>query len=87
MDIPNVAAARELGRGRALPGNPDNTRADASAVSWGAIIAGAVAAAAPSLILLIVGTGLGLSSVSPWARDGISATTFISSSTEATAKT
>ena len=28
------------------------------------------------MILLILGTGLGLSSVSPWALDGVSATTF-----------
>lgn len=44
-----------------------------SAVSWGAIIAGAVAAAALSLILLLLGTGLGLSSVSPWADSGAGA--------------
>jgi len=48
----------------------------ASAVSWGSIAAGAAAAASLSLILLILGVGLGLSSVSPWARDGVSATTF-----------
>ena len=48
----------------------------ASAVSWGSITAGAAAAAALSLILLVLGVGLGLSSVSPWARDGISATSF-----------
>lgn len=47
-----------------------------SAVSWGAIFAGAAGAAALSLILLILGTGLGFSSVSPWANDGVSATTF-----------
>lgn len=46
------------------------------AVSWGAILAGATAAAAASLILFVLGTGLGLSSVSPWARSGISGTTF-----------
>jgi hypothetical protein len=45
-------------------------------VSWGAVAAGAAAAASLSLILLILGVGLGLSSVSPWARDGVSATTF-----------
>ncbi|MBT3068918.1 hypothetical protein KKO72_19080 [Rhodoferax sp. U11-2br] len=54
----------------------DNTRSLNSAVSWGAIAAGAAAAASLSLILLILGVGLGLSSVSPWARDGVSATTF-----------
>lgn len=51
-------------------------QAQASAVSWGAIIAGATAAAALALILLMLGTGLGLSSVSPWAYSGVSATTF-----------
>lgn len=77
MAISNVAAIDDAGHPRTLPSiNSDNTRADASAVSWGAIVAGAAAAAALSLILLILGTGLGLSSVSPWARDGISATTF-----------
>jgi hypothetical protein len=57
----------------ALPVAADSGR---SAVSWGAVFAGAAAAAALSLILLILGVGLGLSSVSPWARDGVSATTF-----------
>ena len=55
---------------------PRTTPALGSAVSWGAIAAGAAAAASLSLILLILGVGLGLSSVSPWARDGVSATTF-----------
>ncbi len=50
--------------------------AASSAVSWAAIVAGAAAAASLSLILLILGVGLGLSSVSPWARSGVSATTF-----------
>ncbi|PKO51275.1 MAG: hypothetical protein CVU28_11545, partial [Betaproteobacteria bacterium HGW-Betaproteobacteria-21] len=62
---------------RGLPGSiGDNSRPLTSAVSWGAILAGAAAAASLSLILLILGVGLGLSSVSPWARDGVSATTF-----------
>jgi hypothetical protein len=47
-----------------------------SAVSWAAIIAGAVVACAVSLILLALGSGLGLASVSPWAERGASATTF-----------
>lgn len=46
------------------------------AVSWGAIFAGAAGAAALSLILLILGTGLGFSSISPWANEGVSAKTF-----------
>ena len=37
-----------------------------SAVSWAAIIAGAVVAAAVSVLLLALGSGFGLASVSPW---------------------
>ncbi|MBV9861973.1 MAG: hypothetical protein JO267_07480 [Alphaproteobacteria bacterium] len=48
----------------------------ASAVSWGAIIGGAFVIAAVGLILLALGAGLGLSSVSPWPNSGASATTF-----------
>lgn len=47
-----------------------------SAVSWGAIFAGAAGAAALSLILIILGTGLGLSAISPWSHEGIEAKTF-----------
>ena len=47
-----------------------------SGVSWGAVIAGAFVAAALSLILLALGTGLGLSSVSPWSNVGASASTI-----------
>ncbi|WP_230412178.1 hypothetical protein [Undibacterium hunanense] len=43
------------------------SRSGISGVSWGAVLAGAVAAAALSLILLMLGAGLGLSSVSPWS--------------------
>lgn len=48
----------------------------ASAVSWSAVLAGAATTAILSLILLILGIGLGLSSVSPWANTGVSAMTF-----------
>lgn len=44
-----------------------------SGVSWAAIFAGAAAAAALSYILVVLGFGLGLSSVSPWSNDGASA--------------
>jgi hypothetical protein len=47
-----------------------------SAVSWRSILAGAAAAAASSLILLALGAGLGLAAISPWARTGVSATSF-----------
>lgn len=36
-------------------------------VSWSAVLAGALAAAALSFILLILGVGLGLSALSPWS--------------------
>ncbi|MEW6021479.1 MAG: hypothetical protein AB1807_05000 [Pseudomonadota bacterium] len=38
-----------------------------SGVSWGAIFAGAVAAAALSLVLYLLGSGLGFAAVSPWS--------------------
>jgi hypothetical protein len=44
-----------------------------SGVSWAAVVAGAFATAALSLILLALGTGVGLSSISPWANTGLSA--------------
>jgi hypothetical protein len=47
-----------------------------SGVSWSAIFAGASGAAALSLILLILGVGLGFSAISPWSNSGISASTF-----------
>jgi hypothetical protein len=46
---------------------------NSSGVSWGAVIAGAFVAAALSLALLALGTGVGFSSVSPWANSGASA--------------
>ncbi|HEX5325933.1 MAG TPA: hypothetical protein VFW75_04630 [Acetobacteraceae bacterium] len=50
--------------------------ASASGVAWPAIIGGAFAAAALSLILLALGSGFGLASVSPWSNSGASLTTF-----------
>jgi hypothetical protein len=47
-----------------------------SAASWASIAAGAVAIAALTLALLALGAGLGLSSISPWADSGVSASTF-----------
>ncbi len=45
-------------------------------VSWGAVFAGAVAACAVALLMLAFGVGIGFSVVSPWAGQGISASTF-----------
>jgi hypothetical protein len=39
-----------------------------SAVSWGAIIAGAVAASAVTVVLLTLGSGLGLAAAAPFGR-------------------
>jgi hypothetical protein len=47
-----------------------------SGVAWGAVIGGAFVAAALSLILLALGAGFGLSSVSPWSNLGASASTI-----------
>ncbi len=77
MPPPTVLAPGQLGQLRDLSGSYSaNTPLEVSAVSWGAILAGAAVAAVMSLVLLILGTGLGLSSVSPWAQEGISASTF-----------
>lgn len=47
-----------------------------SAISWAAIFGGAVAAASTTLILILLGSGLGLAYLSPWPNAGASATTF-----------
>ena len=47
-----------------------------SAISWPAIIAGAVAASALSLVLVLLGSGIGFASVSPWANAGATAGEF-----------
>jgi hypothetical protein len=47
-----------------------------SAASWPAIFAGAFVAAAASLLLISLGSGIGFASVSPWPNRGISVTTF-----------
>jgi hypothetical protein len=59
---------------REVPIRPGKNEAYSSGVSWPAVIGGAFVAASLSLILLTLGTGLGLSSVSPWSNMGASAT-------------
>jgi hypothetical protein len=54
----------------------EHPEAHASGVSWSAVIAGAFATAALYLILLSLGAGLGLSSVSVWSNVGASAATI-----------
>ncbi len=50
--------------------------ASASAMSWGAIFGGAMAAVALTIILLSLVAGLGLASLSPWPNAGASAAGF-----------
>jgi hypothetical protein len=47
-----------------------------SAISWPAIFGGAVAAAATTVVLVLLGSGLGLTAISPWPNQSTSATTF-----------
>ena len=46
-----------------------------STVSWAAVIAGGVASAAVTLVLLAFGVGVGFSVVSPWSNQGVSGPT------------
>src|SRR5215831_6397460 len=46
------------------------------AINWAAVVAGAFAAAALTLLLMAFGAGMGFSAVSPWGSSGVSATTF-----------
>jgi hypothetical protein len=55
---------------------PSKNESYSSGVSWAAVIGGAFVSASLALILLSLGTGLGLPSVSPWSNAGASATTI-----------
>lgn len=52
------------------------TESSKPAVNWGPVIAGALAASTLSFVLLVLGSGLGLTLVSPWSAQGVGATTF-----------
>ncbi|CDX62348.1 conserved membrane hypothetical protein [Mesorhizobium plurifarium] len=52
------------------------TESSSSAVSWGPIVAGAFAAATLTVVLMLIGSGLGLTMVSPWTGASASTTTF-----------
>ena len=60
------------GSERLIPLPPVNT---SSAVSWGAIFAGAAAAASLAVMMLMLGAGLGLTTISPWENHGLNAGT------------
>ena len=59
-----------------LSGAVAPNESSASAAAWPAIFAGAVVAVSASLILIALGSGIGLASVSPWPNSGASVTTF-----------
>jgi hypothetical protein len=61
----------------ALAGESSTVSLDSgSRVSWGAVIGGGIASVAVTLLLIAFGVGAGLSAVSPWSNEGVSATTF-----------
>ncbi|HBC76763.1 MAG TPA: hypothetical protein DC017_18320 [Candidatus Wallbacteria bacterium] len=66
---------RELIAGNLQAGLPCENEANSPGVSWAAVIGGAFVTAALSVILLALGAGLGLSSISPWSNIGASAPT------------
>ncbi len=55
---------------------PASIESPSSAVSWGPIVAGAFVASTLTLILMLLGSGLGLTMVSPWSSEGATVTTF-----------
>jgi hypothetical protein len=55
------------------PQTSASSEAQSSGVSWSAVVAGAFSTSALSLILLALGTGIGLSAISPWSDGGDSA--------------
>lgn len=58
-----------------VPIGNDDSRS-VSAVSWPAIAAGTVVAAAATVVLMALGAGVGFGALSPWPRAGASATAF-----------
>ncbi|WP_028749087.1 membrane protein [Rhizobium mesoamericanum] len=56
-------------------GNVMPIESSRSALAWGPILGGAVAATGITLILLLLGSGMGLTMVSPWSGESSSATT------------
>lgn len=73
MPLPRSPATPEYQNLRASADVAKLAGLQLSAVSWAAIWAGAATATVMSIVLLILGTGLGLSVVSPWSAKGISA--------------
>jgi hypothetical protein len=60
----------------AAPVSEKSVESSASAVEWASIFGGALAALGVTAILLTLGPGLGLTTVSPWSFNNPSPTTF-----------
>jgi hypothetical protein len=69
--VETLTAHRTTGLDPIRPATPESS---VSAVTWPAIFGGAIVAAAASIVLVALGSGLGLASVSPWRDSGASAT-------------
>lgn len=52
------------------------TESSSSAVHWGPIFAGALTASAVTLLMMLLGSGFGLTMVSPWSSENTTLTTF-----------
>ncbi len=72
----NPAIPREALRPEYFTEAPPAKESSTSGVSWSAVIGGAFVAASLTLILTILGVGLGLSSVSPWVGAGATTATI-----------
>jgi hypothetical protein len=78
MPVQNLQAETRTGATYAVGQAREGGSADASAsaVAWPAILGGAFVAAAATLILMALGAGLGLSTLSPWPSLGASTTSL-----------
>jgi hypothetical protein len=54
---------------------PASEESASSAINWGPIVAGALAASTLTFILMLVGSGIGLTMVSPWSGESAGLTT------------
>ena len=74
MSIPS--SSPQILSAASVVSHDDHAAHGAESLCWHAVIAGALAAAALSLILLVLGSGLGFAALSPWGDEGASATTL-----------
>ncbi len=75
--VPHSIARQELDRQEIADRIPvsNSNEAYSGGISWGAVIGGAFASASLALILVALGTGLGLSALSPWSNLSSTAST------------